>query len=402
MEKVTNSVQKAQAFITEPPYQQPAQTYMLGLRGFVAIQSFLWVFLSVFVPAAVKDSPNSDGPLYQTMLRKTLSVLFWNETLIYSTIILLSARMICLPFLTAPSRTVLASSVFRRGLRLWFPVAISLAISHGVLSSLDTKYIDEFKNHGTSIINTSIQTPYLFPDTLAYWNSVFEVFWVNKQFALQAANFAFPSNTLWIVSTIFQQSYTVYLCMVVIPYTRKEWRVVGGTIMILTAWWTQSWAWYSITGLLLADAVMNMDFKARSNEGIPIGRWVGFKKFEHFMFPSWIVYGILCAAGLLMQYLWTAWRPDLVNAEVRIHTGEYYTGGLNTTQAPGQPAARDDNYVFLLGFFLFLESSNFLQIIFRNPVFVYLGKRSFSKSPPFPSPPLLLLNSSISHLLTTS
>src|SRR5436305_13397197 len=74
------------------------QRYLLGIRGLLVIQSFLWVFLQTFVPAVVKDSNNTTGPNYQITLRKSLSVLFWNESLIYSAFIFLSPRTICIPF----------------------------------------------------------------------------------------------------------------------------------------------------------------------------------------------------------------------------------------------------------------------------------------------------------------
>ena len=161
------------------------------------------------------------------------------------------------------------------------------------------------------------------------------------------------------------------MTMVVVPYTRRTWRVYMAFLFIVTAWWVQSWAWFSITGLLLADAVMNMNFKAKAERGVKILRSVRI--------PSLIVYGILLAVGLVMQYLWAAWRPDLRDNELRAHTGLYHTGGLNEDFDASQPQARDDNYFLLLGFFLLLESSEVLQWIFSNPLFVYLGKRSLSK-----------------------
>jgi hypothetical protein len=192
----------------------------------------------------------------------------------------------------------------------------------------------------------------------------------------QAGNTAFPSQTLWIVNVIYSQSYTVYMTMIIIPYTRPSWRVQAFTIFIITAWWVQSWAWYSVTGLLLADAIINMDFKKKSQCGIKI--------YRSIRLPSWILYGILMAAGLTMQYLWVAWRPDLTNYELEGHTGLYYTGGLNVNYNVGQPQARDDNYLVVLGGFLLLETSDFLQRLFANPLFIYLGKRSYSMSLPRP------------------
>jgi hypothetical protein len=299
MAKLTTTLQSMEKYTTffkDKPLVCPEQSYLLGVRGFLVIQSFIWVFLQTFVPTTVKDSANPHGPLYQEILRKTLSVLFWNETMIYSATILLSARVICISFLTAPSQTVAASSIFRRGIRLWFPTVVSLAIIKAIFSSISTSYITEFK---TATDNLSITTPYEIPNALAYFNSVFDVFWVTGKFNDQAANYAFPTQTLWIVSVIFEQSYTVYMTMLIIPYTRKEWRVLGGVLFILTAWWVQSWAWYTITGMLLADSVMNMDFKSLSKEGIPLGKWSYWNRFKSLVLPSWVIYAIFCVAGLL-------------------------------------------------------------------------------------------------------
>jgi len=152
----------------------------------------------------------------------SLSVLFWHKSLLYSFFILLSARTICIPFLLNSSKTVVASVVFRRGLRLWFPTAVALAIVKILSSTIGTTYIDDFKAHTGNI---SFETPYTIPSTLAYFNSVFNLFWTTHKFSEQAGNTAFPSQTLWIVNVIYAQSYTVYMTMVVIPYTRHSWRV---------------------------------------------------------------------------------------------------------------------------------------------------------------------------------
>lgn len=96
--------------------------------------------------------------------------------------------------------------------------------------------------------------------------------------------------------------------------------------------------------------------------------------------PSYIAYAVILGAGITMQYLWAAWRPEHRNEEIIAHGGLYYTGGLNEDFDVKQPQARDDNYLVLLGFFLFIETSDILQWALSNPLFVYLGRRSLSKS----------------------
>lgn len=181
---------------------------LIGLRGLFVVQAFLFVFLQVFAPAAVVYSPNASNDQSSTLHKalKFISILFWNEGLIYSGFILLSARTICLPFLTtgASRNLSIAGSVFRRGLRLWFPVAVSLAISVGCFQALDYRYIDDFvKSTG----NTSIFVPYEIENALIYFNSVFNLFWVTTRFSDQAGSYAFPGQMMWVINVIYQQRY---------------------------------------------------------------------------------------------------------------------------------------------------------------------------------------------------
>jgi hypothetical protein len=347
------------------------QDYLIGVRGILVPMAFLWTFLRVFAPAAVKGSANENGPGYQLALRKSLSVFFWNDTLIYGSIIFLSARTICLPFLLEPSKTMLASTVFRRGIRLWFPVAATMIVVYYVFSqAMATKIID----FGTLTGNVSLDADlHILPSSLANFNAIFMTFWITHTFQAQAANWAFPSQMLWVITAVFQQSYTVYMTMVIIPYTRTRWRVVGAFAFILTAWWVYSWAWYSISGLLIADAVMNMGLR-------PGGTGSYFTLFKAHI-PFWSIGALLMATGFIMQFIWTAARPDLQNAELFYHTGIYNTGGLNTAVDVTASQIRADCYLIVMGFSLILETSSLLQSVFRSKFLVLLGRRSLSTRP---------------------
>lgn len=352
------------------PYDKN-QDYLTGVRGILVPMAFLWTFLQTFTPAAVKGT-NQDGSAAHLALRKSLSVLFWNDTLIYGSIIFLSARTICLPFLLEPNRVVLASTVFRRGIRLWFPVAAALivvyfAFTHG--TDGNAYLVDFAQRVGINTMDTDL---YILPNSLANFNAIFMTFWTTYNFQNQAANRAFPTQMLWVISAVFQQSYTVYMTMVIIPYTRTRWRVIGAFAFILTAWWVYSWAWYSISGLLVADAVMNMDLR-------PSGTGSYFTVLKTRV-PFWAVGALLMIAGFAMQFIWTAARPDLQNAELFYHTGIYNTGGLNYAVDVTAAQIRADCYLIIIGFSLILETSSVLQSIFRNRFLVLLGKRSLSKS----------------------
>ena len=341
------------------------QDYLVGVRGVLTIMSFLWVFLQTFAPAAVKGSANTTGPAYQIALRKSLSILFWNDSLIYSSILFLSARTICLPFLLDPTKITLASAVVRRGIRLWLPTAAALIVCYVVFTKVLGQ--DYLRTFATQTSNVSMSDDlYLMPSSLANFNSLFNLFWITHELSYQAGNWAFPTQTLWLISAVFQQSYTVFATMVVIPFTRTSWRVTAALVFILTAWWVYSWAWFSISGLLLADAVVNMDFKAQC---------------QSHRVRTYVIAGVCLVAGYVMQFIWVAARPDLANAEINYHTGLYNTGGLYTWNDQTAPLLRADNYLVIIGFFLLLESTDWLQAVFRNRVLVLMGKRSYSKSP---------------------
>jgi hypothetical protein len=339
------------------------QDYLLGVRGCLAIMTFLWMFMQTFAPAAVDASAQTDGAVYQLALRKSLSVLFWNESLIYSSIIFLSARTICLPFLLNPTKVSLASSVFRRPIKMFPPVAATLILCYILFTkALGKDYLSTFSALPESDPDAS--DIYALPSSLVNFNALVMIFFTSNSLSYQAGSWAFPTQTLWIVTAVFQQSYTVFTTMVIIPFTRKTWRLYGAALFILSAWWVYSWAWFSISGLLFADLVLNMDFKAKAQQN---RLW------------SLGIAGACLAAGYGMQFVWVAARPDLQNAEIMYHTGPYNTGGLYSWNDTTAPQLRADDYLVIVGFYILLESTDFLQSIFRTPALVYIGKRSFSR-----------------------
>lgn len=80
-----------------------------------------------------------------------------------------------------------------------------------------------------------------------------------------------------------------------------------------------------------------------------------------------------------MQFIWTAWRPDLFDKEYEYHTGLYYTAGLNNEYTTHHNSARGDIYLILVGFFVLLETYSILQRVFQTKFLLFLGKRSLSK-----------------------
>lgn len=366
--------------VTQAPPTQYEQLYLVGFRGALVISTFLWVFLRTFAPTTVYAAVgDEDGPHGQVIVRKVLSVLFWNEYFIIGSIIFLSGRSIAIPYFRNPVKETVARSLLSRTLPLCIPVAIAMAIVKGSFTEHFTfEILQTFKD---SINNRSLAVHKPLPSTLAYWNSVFELFWVSHNFQAQAGNYVFPTQTLWMINAVYIQSYTVYLTMIIAPYTRARWRVQFAILFIIAAWWCASWAWFTISGLIMCDMVVNMDFKTHARRGIPL-------QFRSLIWrqqdgrpqraPVWAVAGFVMLGGIVMQYVWVAARPDLFTAEWMIHSDPYSIGGLNTEYKTNHISARDDVYLTLMGFFFMLETYDVLQRILENKFFLYLGRRSLS------------------------
>jgi hypothetical protein len=205
--RTSNAMNTLRRFLYAPrPAHKDSYNYLIGLRGFFVVQSFLFIFLQVFAPAAVAHTPNALNAPSSTLHKalKFVSILFWNDGMIYSAFILLSARTICLPFMTTceGGTTSIAGSVFRRGLRLWLPVAVALAISTSVFHAVGYHHIDVFAQKTG---NLSIFVPYRIDTTLVYFNSVFNLFWVTTKYSDQAGSYAFPGQMMWAINVIYQQ-----------------------------------------------------------------------------------------------------------------------------------------------------------------------------------------------------
>jgi hypothetical protein len=343
------------------------QDYLYGLRGVLAIESFLWLFLKTFVPAVVMNEVS--GPAYQVIIRKVFSVLLWNESLISSFFIILSARSICISFLQEPTTKAFARSLITRPLRIGIPLAFALAFSIAIFSSTSTVYIDVAAQ---ALENPDLAIPTMPSTALASFNTIWDVLWIVRDFGKQMANQAFPGATMWAPSLIYSQSYTIYIAMVILPFTRASWHVQAIAIFSIGSFWFNSWGWYSAAGLFVADVSQNHNLRARLARGIKIS--------ESVSFPYWILAILSVAVGLVMKYLWVAALPQHLRAELALHPSLHLTQGLTTHNFnKDQAYARLDDYLIVVGVLFLLEMSSRLRSVFSSRFLVQVGKRSLSK-----------------------
>jgi hypothetical protein len=171
---------------------------------------------------------------------------------------------------------------------------------------------------------------------------------------------------------LYSQSYTTYIAMVILPFTRASWHIQAITMFSIGSFWFNSWGWYSAAGLFVADVSQNHDLRARLSRGIKIS--------ESVSLPYWILAVLSVAVGLVMKYLWVAALPQHLRAELALHPSLHLTQGLTTHNFSEDEAyARLDDYLIVVGVLFLLEMSNCMRSVFSSRLLVQIGKRSLSK-----------------------
>lgn len=332
------------------------------------MESFLWILIQTFLPGLT--AANLSSPAYQQGIRKGLQVLFWDYSFIASFFLILSARAICVPFLTESSSTNYARSLIRRPIEVGLPLFVAVALAYIIFNRANIDVIGRF---ATDYRNSLVQ-PVSFPSTrLALVNSIYNTLWIVRDFSNQAANRAWPSMTLWSPSLIYFQSYTVYIAMVILPFTRPRWHIRGLSLFIIAAWWMNSWGWYSATGLMLADIsidpILQADFQR------------GFQVTKKFYVANGLIGAILVAGGLAAKYVWIAARPDLEHLELASRPSLQLSDNFSVEKFDTtRPYPRMDNYLLVVGILLLIEAFGQMQkFLAGNRTLVFLGKRSFSE-----------------------
>ncbi|KAF1354770.1 hypothetical protein BDV97DRAFT_289731 [Delphinella strobiligena] len=345
-----------------------SQGYLTGLRGVLAISSFAWLWLQTFVPTVTSEAVS--GPLYQAVLRKIFMVLFFDQGLIVCFLVALSARTCCVHFLHDPSPSVYARSLISRPIRIGIPTSLALAISIAIFSTIDTSYI---KDAAVLLENPLLEAPSKPATPLAAFNSIYDLLWLVRDFPQQQGNQAWPSKTLWVPSLIYSQSYTVYISMVVLPFTRPGWHLEFFLLFSLGSFWFNSWGWLSSAGLFVADLSINPTLRARLRSGARVS--------ENFSFPYWILAALSVMVGLALKYIWTAALPQYANRELILHPA---LDGLSSNDGTWQeydtsyPYPRLDNYLVILGVLVTVEMSDLFKKLLCAEALMFLGRRSMS------------------------
>jgi hypothetical protein len=250
------------------------------------------------------------------------------------------------------------------------PLAVGLALSCIIFSTINTQYLEDFARLNG---NPYLRAPEKPASALACFNSIWDLLWVTRDYSLQMGNLAFPSWTLWVPSAIYLQSYTVYIFMVVLPYSRPTWHITGLLMFAFGSWWFNSWGWYSATGLFLADIAINPPLRTAFFRG-----WSNERGSVRM--PYWALGMVFLGIGTGLKYMWTAALPqDFWNGEAHAHPARYLGGSSFGYSDGTQPYPRMDNWLVIVGLMMLVEYSEVAQKILGSKPFKLVGRRALSK-----------------------
>jgi hypothetical protein len=359
---------------TWTPPQSPEDTkrlHLYGLRGILAVCGVLTVFIQTFVPALVwKDE---DDAVYLNVLRIVFSPILWDERLISSFFLALSCHTIALRFLNSPTPLSFAGSLIRRVIRMPLIILLASAVVYGIFGGFGTGYIEQFKE---TLPNQHIMPPQVPENGLIALNAIFDIFWAVRGYYTQAANTFWPTQTMWNLSLIFNQSWTIYFLMIILPYTRPGWHALALFVFAFGSFWMCSWGWYSAAALLLADYSTSSSLRIRLDEGLTIRESLQWK------IPYKFVGIAMTIVGFAMKFTWAV-LPQYYNKELVLHPFIILSEKTNVAEfAAADPYPRVDNFLVIFGILLLSETSVLAKSWFSCKPLVTLGKRSMSTSYP--------------------
>ncbi|CAO1624962.1 unnamed protein product [Sympodiomycopsis kandeliae] len=350
--------------------------YLQGLRGLLAIEVLLFTFFRLLMPAVASDTDldgtypaafSSDAPAWQNGLRRGLSPLLWDSTLPSAFFVILSARVVSLTFLERRNSISIAGATFRRPVRLVLPVLAALAFTSIVSVAGGFKYAAQFAELTQ---NTMAQPPQIWKSTIEFVNSAVSLFFNTQPSKTdRAVAFLPPADTAWVIPVIFQQSFTAYVFSILLPYATLSSKLWGFAGFIIVTYWLGSWAWYTLTGLQIAEFT-TCYLGSLPALGIPLDR------FGKRHLPTWSMPSVFLLLGVVLKYVMAS-EPSRRNDEYVFHARRS-DGSLNRGLNPAvTPYPRIDDYLLVTGAMVLLELSPVAQRNFSNTVLRFLGRISF-------------------------
>ncbi|UZJ56721.1 hypothetical protein CBS101457_006041 [Exobasidium rhododendri] len=355
--------------------------YLEGLRGIFTVFTLLLIFFRVFAPAIQTDT-DRDGvipsafviaaPAWQNTLRKVMAPIFWNSTLTPHFYIIFSGRVVLQTYIERRAAIPLAGAAFRRPFRLLVPAILGLTFA-SILS------VTGAFTPGISMAQ-SLQSNLAYPapiwiSPIEYFNSLVAFFFADYDFSYYDRAFAFiqPAGIAWILPIIFQQTYTCVTLAYILPYTRLHAKIVGYVGFALLCYWVGSWAWYSMTGLLVCE------FATVYASIVPSSFPLRWRKNGSVLcrIPIWVPAVSVCLIGVLQKFLWMSF-PSYRDHEYVAHTDILTAGLVRNLDSGITPFPRIDDWMVVTGLLLTVELLPKLQSILDNALLKHVGRLSYS------------------------
>jgi hypothetical protein len=223
--------------------------------------------------------------------------------------------------------------------------------------------------------NIALPAP-IWTSAIEFFNSLIAFFFAQFNFSYYDRAFAFipPAGATWILPIVFQQTYTLVTLAYILPYTRLQAKVLGYLGFALLCYWVGSWAWYSITGLLICEFATV--YKQVTPTSFPI-RFGSKKGRTLCRCPLWLPSLALFLVGVLQKFLWMS-IPSFRDHEYVAHT-DILTGGLVRNLNSGiTPFPRIDDWMVITGLLLLIELLPRFQSVLDNMILRHLSRLSFS------------------------
>ena len=217
--------------------------------------------------------------------------------------------------------------------------------------------------------NPIAEPPARWSSVLQYVNALTAYFFDNSGALPSVPAVFIPlSGIIAFLTRCFIQSYSVYTFVVLLPYTRTQPKFAFGAALTVWAWWVNSWAWYSLTGMLLAEAVVVYDFPALAATPI-LQKW---RRVQ-----IWLPFALSLILGITLKYLWAAAFPDRRDDELVAHV-DRKTGYFLVDPQPSEILRpRLDDYFVATGILGLIELSTKARFVLDNRVLKSLGRISF-------------------------
>lgn len=375
--------------------------HLEGLRGILGFFTLLAIFFRTFAPAIQTDTDLNGlfpadfvlvAPQWQNTLRKVLGPIFWDSTLLPHFFIILSGRVTLqskssvlvsgavkasadetLAFLERRLALPMAATAFHRPFRLLPNLVVCLTVT-SILSA--THSFDAAFRMATDLRSSLAAPPQVWSSSIEYFNTLAALFFAEPAFTYQDRPFSFvqPVGVLFVVPIIFQQTFTCITAAYILPYTKLKPKVIGYTAFVLLCYWVGSWAWYSLTGLAIAEFVSVYSQATPSRFPLRLGRYLGTHKV-----PVWVPFSVLLITGLAQKWAWASF-PERRSDEYMAHT-DILTGGLvRSENIAVTPFPRIDDWMVITAILVLIEIFETPRRFLSQSVFRHLGRLAFCES----------------------